>query len=358
MVAPPPRGASHRSVAAALARVAAAAAVVVATLALLAGPAGADPPAPTDFRSEVDRVEPAVDGVRASVVGGDGFLLVEVDRGVEVDVPGYGGEPYVRFRADGTVEENLRSPARYLNESRDGDVQPPADVDGDAEPEWEVVAEDGRWAWHDHRIHYMGSGHSAPGGVVEWEVPLVVDGDDVVVHGSYRLLASPSPWPWVVLAALVAAALAIGVVRVAAPLTVAGVAVLVAGIAAVAVGVAQRGVSPPGAPTSVLVVVLPVLAVVAGVIVVMQRGRVLRAVAGLAGAALLGGWALTRLDVLTHAVVPTSLAPDVDRGVTALAIGAAVAAAVVIIRSGALAPDLPPIPPDGDDGPVDDAATA
>lgn len=311
-------------------------------IALLAGPAGADPPSPTDFRSEVDRIEPDTPGVRASVVGGDGFLMLEVDEGVEVEVPGYGGEPYVRFRADGTVEENRLSPARYLNESRDGSVEPPAEIDGDAEPEWEVVAEDGRWAWHDHRIHFMGSADSAPRGVVEWQVPIAVDGADVVVHGEYQRLAAPSPWPWIALAAAIAVAVALGAVRFLSPLSVAGAAVLFAGIGAVAVGVAQRGASPPGAPTSVLVVVLPVLAVIAGVIVVMQRGRVLRAVAGLAGAALLGGWALTRLGVLTHAVLPTSLAPGVDRAVTALAIGAASAAAIAIVRSGALAPELPP----------------
>lgn len=347
MVASPPRGASRRLVAPVLTRIVVGVVAALTTMALLAGPAGADPPAPTDFRSEVDRVVPEVDGVRASVVGGDGFLVIEVDEGIEVDVPGYGGEPYVRFRADGTVEENLRSPARYLNEDRDGNVEPPPDADGDAEPEWEVVADDGRWAWHDHRIHYMGGG-DPPRRVVEWEVPITVDGEEVVIHGSYRRLAAPSPLPWVALAAVVTLALVLGATRVLPPLTVSGAAILLGAVAAVAVGVAERGASPPGAPTTPLVVVLPVLAVVAGVIVVMQRGKTLRGIAGLAGTALLAGWALTRLGVLTHAVLPTSLAPDVDRAVTAVAIGVAVAAAVLIVRSGALAPDLPPVPPTHD----------
>ena len=40
--------------------------------------------------------------------------------GVEVDVMGYQNEPYLRFAADGTVYENQRSPATYINGSRYG----------------------------------------------------------------------------------------------------------------------------------------------------------------------------------------------------------------------------------------------
>ena len=67
--------------------------------------------------------------MRAHVVGGDAFLELTVDEGTEVVVPGYGGEPYVRFLADGTVERNTRSEATYLNEDRQGAVELPAGAD-------------------------------------------------------------------------------------------------------------------------------------------------------------------------------------------------------------------------------------
>ena len=323
-------------------RLAVAGAVVLGTLALMASPAAADPPGPTDYRSEVDEVVPAVDGVAVSVVGGDGFLLVEVDEGTTVEVPGYAGEPYLRFREDGVVEENQASAATYLNQSRtrtDAD----RDYDPDADPEWKQVATDGRWAWHDHRIHYMGQGvpeAARTGRGQTWTVPLVVDGEEVTVTGDYRLLDAPTPLPWIAVAVVLTLLVALGLGRLLPALPAAGAAVLVAGIGGVVAGMAQRGESPPGAPTSPLVVILPAIAVVAGIIVVIQRGRVLRAVAGLAGAAALGGWALVRVEVLWRAILPTSLPAATDRLLTAVALGAAAGAAALVVRSGALAPDL------------------
>lgn len=314
----------------------------LALVGLTATPAAADPPGPTDYRSTIDGVRPGVDTVTASIVGGDGFLLLEVDPGTEVEVRGYSGDPYLRFGADGTVEENQSSPTTYLNETRNRtDASGIAD---DAEPVWKTVATDGRWAWHDHRIHSMGSvddqlreQHRRG---VSWNVPILVDGEDVVISGAYRLVDAPSPLPWVALAVVLAVVVAFGLTRVVTPLTAGGIAVLLGGIGGVVAGVAQRGESPPGAPTSALVVILPAIALVAGVIVVMQRGRVLRAVAGLAGAASLGGWAVVRIQVLWKAILPTSLSAPTDRALTAVALGAAVGAAIAVVRSGALAPAL------------------
>ena len=86
-----------------------------------------------------------------------------------------------------------------------------------------------------------------------------------------------------------------------------------------------------------------------GTLAVLQRGRVVRAVGALAGAAAAGGWAVVRLGVLWHAEVPTDLAPVTERALTSLALATAIGAAIVVVRSGALAP--PPLAPDaaGDD---------
>lgn len=313
--------------------------VVVAVVIMLPwGPAGADAPGPTDYRSQVTAVRPAADGVEVSIAGGDGFLLVEVEPGHTLEAPGYSGEPYVRVRRDGTVQENQASAATELNRSRQGNALDRS-YDPAAAPVWRIVASDGRWAWHDHRIHHMGSG--VPRGArtdegLGWEVPLTVDGREIVVSGRLRLLEGPNPLGWLALAAVAAAAATLALPRLLGPLGGAGAALLVAGAAGVVIGVAQRGASPPGAPTPSLVVILPAVTLVAGVIAVMQRGRVLRAVTALAGSAAALGWALLRLSVLWRAVLPTSLDARSDRALTALVLGAGVGAAVAVVRSRAL----------------------
>ena len=111
--------------------------------------------------------------------------------------------------ATGVVERNRRSPATALNETRYGN-EPAAGSDPEAPPEWEEVASGGEYAWHDHRIHWMTLDDPAvaPGEVVlEWTVPLTVDGESVEVEGTLVREAPVSPWPWVALAVAVAGAL-------------------------------------------------------------------------------------------------------------------------------------------------------
>lgn len=315
---------------------------IAAILVLTATPAAADPPAPTDYRSQVKSISPPVDGVTAEIVGGDGFLLIDAEDGVEVQVPGYAGEPYIRFLPDGTVQENQESAATYLNQGRTR-TDPDRTYDPEAEPRWKTVATDGRWAWHDHRIHHMGG--SAPAAArtpqgLEWQVPIVVDGEEATIAGAYRLLDSPSPWPWIALvASVVGLALFLGARRFPA-VKVAGAIVVLSGIGAVTAGIAQRSASPPGSQTSVLVVVLPALALATGAVALFGRGRVVCAVASLAGAAALGTWSAFRLPVLWSAVLPTTLSAPIDRAATSVALASAIAASVLVIRSGALAPDL------------------
>lgn len=180
----------------------------VATLATVLGPASpvlADAARPGDTTSTVEALEPAVQGVRVDIVGGDAFVRLRVEPGHEVLVPGYAGEPYLRILADGTVEENRRSPATVVNRSRYGDPGTGPDaaaVDAAAEPVWAVVGHGGEAVWHDHRTHYMGRNRPptiSPDGLVQqWEMPLVVDGVDVVVSGSIYLHDPPSAGWWVV----------------------------------------------------------------------------------------------------------------------------------------------------------------
>ncbi|HYZ98262.1 MAG TPA: hypothetical protein VE575_05885 [Acidimicrobiales bacterium] len=315
--------------------------VAAAILVLLAGaePAGADPARPTDYRSEVTSVDPATEDIEIRVVGGDAFLQVEAEPGHEVVVLGYQDEPYVRIAPDGTVDRNLRSQATYINDDRYGGGAIPPDVDPDAEPRWETVDDDGEYTWHDHRIHWMSPerppGH-APGDVIsvsgldDWTVPLAVDGSPVVVHGTLRWEEGTTPALWFGAAAAVAAALALAARgRTLAPIAA---ALAVAAAAAMVVGAAEYAAIPAGAGGSPVEVAVPAAALAAALVALWRRRHTSGAVAALASLALLAGWALLRIEVLLRPVLPTDLAPGLDRAGTVVALGVAVAAAVHAVR--------------------------
>ena len=55
----------------------------------------------------------------------------------DVVILGYSGEPYLRVGAAGAFE-NVRSPAVYLNATRNGGI-PPSSADPSAPPEWRRI---------------------------------------------------------------------------------------------------------------------------------------------------------------------------------------------------------------------------
>jgi hypothetical protein len=158
-------------------------------LCLLAAPALAHEGDP-NYESVVTRVEGAP-GLRAQVLNGDDRLLL-INTGSEtVVVEGYDGEPYARLRPDGTVEVNRRSSATYLNEERFGGVPIPAEADPDAEPAWRPVGRNGRFEFHDHRIHWMVENRPPKIAdeeqrqkVFDWTVPLRVGDAEGAVAGT------------------------------------------------------------------------------------------------------------------------------------------------------------------------------
>jgi hypothetical protein len=322
-------------------------AAVVATVAVVAlvraDRAAADPPVPTDYRSTADAIEPATDGVDAEVVGGDAFLELRVDRGLEAVVTGYQGEPYLRFRPDGTVQRNRRSPATYVNDSRDAASDVPASADPDADPDWETVAHGGAYAWHDHRIHWMGSERPAdaePGEWTKaWTVDIEVDGRPTRINGTLALVDDVDPLPWVALG--LAAAVAVAIAGRRRPLTVASVAAPAAAALATAVGWAQLADAPAGSGANPLLVAVPLAGFAAAALGITIRRRVGRrafAAMTLAAAAAVAGWGLLRLDVLTKPVLPTVLDAWIDRAGTTVALGLAVASAGLVVLGSGLAP--------------------
>jgi hypothetical protein len=168
----------------------------------------------------VTAVEPALEGLTVRVLDGDDQLQVRNDTGSELVFLGYDGEPYLRFAAEGGVFRNANSSATYLNEERYGDVDVPAGVGKDAEPEWERVRTGRTYSWHDHRIHWMSTidppkvreAKGEPHHVFDWVVPGTVDGDELAIRGSLDYEPPPeSTFNPILIAPVVALALAGGI---------------------------------------------------------------------------------------------------------------------------------------------------
>ena len=161
------------------------------------------------FRSTVTSVDPPMAGVVVRVLDADDRLELTNETGKRLVVLGYEGEPYLEFR-DGRVFRNALSPATYLNDERFGDVELPAEVDSDADPRWEEVAQHERYEWHDHRIHWMSkslppkveAAKDEPHHVFDWKVPAELDGEALVVSGSLDYEPPPEGRPTALLAVL------------------------------------------------------------------------------------------------------------------------------------------------------------
>ena len=302
------------------------------------GVAVADPPGPTDYLSEVVEVEPFVGGFEVEIIGGDSFVLLRVNGGTNVEVVGYQGEPYLRFLKDGTVEENSVSPSKYLNEERyGGDL--PAAADASAAPVWRVVADDGSYAWHDHRTHWMNP-QPPPGlgpgdQVAEGVVPLLVDGVEVDVTVKSVWQRPPSPVP-------VAFGLTTGTAVAYAAFTwrrkqVVWVVLILAAAATVMGTTAYLSVPSETGPIWSLWV-LPVTSLLFAGAVALGRSREglfyrRRSVLLLVAAFELVAWGVLHWGWLWPAIIPTAAPFWLDRFVAAVVLAGSVGSAAAIVAA-------------------------
>ena len=297
--------------------------------------AHADAAGPTDYRTDIVSITPAVDTVTFSIEGGDSFVQAVVRPGHELLVLGYDDEPYLRIDADGVVFHNARSYATYYNEERYGGTDIPDSVDNDAPPEWQRIGDGGRWAWHDHRAHLMSSGPPIglePGEALPPQiVPVEVDGSRVAIEVRTTLLADP-PWLPSAIGALVGLQIVL-LASLAGPATTVFAGVVLATVAAV-VGFGQFVSLPAETGPMTTWWLLPILAAAALVATIAVYGRsalIERALVALAGL-LLAVWAFDRRDGLTSAIVPTDLPMWFDRSVTAACLAGGAVLTVVSIR--------------------------
>jgi hypothetical protein len=173
---------------------------VAAAVALLVGaPVALAHQGSPNFLSQVNRITPATDGVRVTVVNRDDQLLLQNTSGKTVVVVGYVDEPYARIDPDGTVFVNTDSQAYYINQERDGKVGTPAGVDSKGAPQWKEVSRTGRFEWHDHRMHWMSKSDpeavkdkSVRTKVFDWKVPVEVDGHPGAIIGTLFWTPAPS----------------------------------------------------------------------------------------------------------------------------------------------------------------------
>ena len=297
----------------------AAAAVLVATILLAPATALADPAGPTDYETTIVSIEPGVDGLSARMLGGDSFLELTVV-GHDVLVTGYRGEPYLRFDPDGTVSENARSETTYLNQDRYGETEVPEDADPEADPEWVEVATDGRYAWPDHRTHWMVEDPppgAEPGDtVLEAVVPLEVDGEPVLISVRSEYVEPPGPWASSVGGAIGLVATAT-VIRLFGRAAGARASLLALGSAALVMGIWERLSMPPEAAASPLVFLLPAATLLFGWMA--KPSAPTQAYAGLLSGISLAIWVGARWEVLVRPILPTNAPWQLDRLVTAAA---------------------------------------
>lgn len=286
--------------------------------------ARADPAGPTDYQTEVVAVEPPADGLEIAVIGGDAFIQFEVAAGTEVLVIGYRGEPFLRFGADGFVDVNDNAPSAYLSEDRYGETDVPDHADPDADPDWRQVADDGAYAWHDHRAHWMTGDRPAaePGDqILEAVIPAVVDGVPTSITVISTWVSPPPPF-WSVGGAMAGAIGGWVFGRSRGKASALLLAVL--GIAASVVAFVAYVSLPTEAAPSPVFWLVPVIAVILGF---MRLGKPTADPVWtlIAPALLLLLWAVLRRDWVLRALLPTSI-PLLDRTVTAVVASAAVVA--------------------------------
>ncbi len=195
----------RRSVAIRFVAVAAAAIVLVG---LTAAPVSAHTisgPRPTNYRSRVVAIAPAVPGISARIVDLGSRIEVTNRSSTEVTILGYEGEPYLRIGASG-VFENLHSQATYVNRTRLGGTVP-ADIDTKptAAPQWKKISDSHTARWHDHNIHWMSPKPpplvaQSPGSfhhLSQRNIVLRRNGERVAIAVSLDWVPGPSGLPWI-----------------------------------------------------------------------------------------------------------------------------------------------------------------
>jgi LPXTG-motif cell wall-anchored protein len=167
------------------------------------------------YRSEITFIAPDVRGLSIEVLEFADRLVARNHTGKTVTIYGYSGEPYARVQPNGTTEQNVRSPAVYLNTNFYGNVTVPPSAGASLPPKWVVVDRAGTFEWHDHRIHWMSpvtppqvKDTSKRTKIFDWSVPIAVGAQKGVVDGQLFWVPDSSKAPVAAIVAIVLLAIA------------------------------------------------------------------------------------------------------------------------------------------------------
>ena len=143
------------------------------------------------YSSVVNNIRPATSGLQVTVLGSDSEMRLANRSGMDVAVVGYDGDQLGRVLSDGSVQVNLTSPSYWLNQERMGGVNPPPSAKVGARPDWKTINRTGVLIWHDHRMHWMGTGvppavkdQAKRTRVWNYKVPILVGGKPVSIDGT------------------------------------------------------------------------------------------------------------------------------------------------------------------------------
>jgi hypothetical protein len=174
-------------------------AVAAVAFLLIGAPAALAHQGNPNYRSVVKYVNPPVKGVTVSVLNFDDRLLLHNTSGQDVTIYDYTTppKPYAQVKADGTVLVNTNSPAYYINGDRTGTETVPPGLP--STPNWKLVSRAGRFDWHDHRMHWMGTGlppavkdKSKVTKIDDWTVPIKVGKTNGTIGGTLTWVGKPS----------------------------------------------------------------------------------------------------------------------------------------------------------------------
>jgi len=184
------------------------------------------------------------------------------------------------------------------------------------------------FTWHDHRLAPPPYDGGRSGRVARFRIPVRTSSGEQAITGSFLRYRRPALWPWVAAAgAGIAAALAgVRLLPTRRPLLAVALGAM-GGLAAVA-SLASFGAadSPTGRAAWVELGLAAFVAVAAGIALVRLRGEQRVTLAALIGAAA-AATTLGSLGVFRHAVVIASLPPFLARAVCECAFTAGVSAA-------------------------------
>jgi hypothetical protein len=162
------------------------------------------------FRTYITSITPKTPGLSLEVLEFADRLLLRNNTGKTVTVYGYSGEPYARVQPDGTAEQNVRSPAVYLNTNFFAQVTVPPSANASDPPKWQVVDRTGQFEWHDHRIHWMSpatppqvTDKGKRTKIFDWSVPISVGTQKGTIDGELFWVPESSKAPTGAIVALI-----------------------------------------------------------------------------------------------------------------------------------------------------------